>query len=66
MFEPSEDEIETAKFINQTFGGNIYLNPKINKPEKIESSDYLWKNQFWDKKSIGKSATSKTRELIML
>lgn len=61
VFEPSNDEIETANFIHQTFGGNIYLNPKINMPEDVESSDYLWKNQLWDKKIIGKNATSLKR-----
>ena len=61
VFDPSEDEIETAFFISETFGGNVYLNPKVNVPINVESCDYLWNNQFWDKKNIGKEATSTTR-----
>lgn len=61
IFSPSKDEIATAQLINKTFGGNIYLNPKINYPENIKSSDYLWKNQLWDKKIIGLATSSITR-----
>ena len=43
------------------FGENIYLNPKINFPNNIRSSDYLWRNQYWDKKIIGKNAKSNLR-----
>lgn len=61
VLSPSQDEIELANWVSETFGGNIYLNPKINNPIGIETSDYLWRNQRWDKKSINKSATSLTR-----
>ena len=61
VFDPSPDEIELANWVNKTFGGNIYINPKVNYPLGIETSDYLWKNQRWDKKSIDKNATSLTR-----
>lgn len=61
VLDPSDDEIDTAKFIHRTLGGNIYINPKINKPEGVETCDFLWKNQLWDKKRIGKEATSLTR-----
>ncbi len=61
IFDPSQDEMNTANFILQTFGGTIYINPRINIPENIESSDYLWKNQYWDKKCINENASSKIR-----
>ncbi len=61
VFDPNPDEIELANWINNTFGGNIYINPKINQPIGIETSDYLWKNQRWDKKNIDKNASSLTR-----
>ena len=44
-----------------TFGGNVYLNPKVNNPPNVSTSDYLWKNEFWDLKTMGEKATSKTR-----
>ena len=34
---------------------------KINFPNNIRSSDYLWRNQYWDKKIIGKNAKSNLR-----
>ena len=35
-----------------TFGGKIYLLPRINIPENIRTADYLWNNEFWDLKEI--------------
>lgn len=61
VFDPSPDEVELANWVNKTFGSNIYINPKVNYPLGIETSDYLWKNQRWDKKSIDKNATSLIR-----
>ena len=60
-FNPSEEEIRMANWLKKTFGGNIYLNPKVNYPENVATSDYLWNNEFWDLKVIGKKATSETR-----
>ena len=60
-FNPSEDEISFAKWLKATFGGNVYLNPKVNNPPNVSTSDYLWKNEFWDLKTMGEKATSKTR-----
>ena len=61
VLHPNINEIETAKLICGMFGENIYLNPKINFPNNIRSSDYLWRNQYWDKKIIGKNAKSNLR-----
>lgn len=60
-FNPSEEEIRMANWLKETFGGNIYLNPKVNYPENVATSDYLWNNEFWDLKVIGKKAISETR-----
>lgn len=43
------------------FGGTLYLLPKINYPQKIKTSDYLFRNQKWDLKSLGEDAISYTR-----
>jgi len=61
MFNLSQEEIDIAKIIKKYLKGNIYLNPKVNEPKYIESSDYLYRNEYWDLKSLGKNATSEKR-----
>lgn len=61
LYNISEEEIKIAKMIKETLGGNIYLNPKVNEPKYVKSSDYLYKNGYWDLKRIGKNATSEKR-----
>ena len=56
----SQDELETAKLIRKTFGGNVYVNPRINYPKGIKTADYLWCDELWDKKGM-KDATSNIR-----
>lgn len=38
--------------LSKTFNENVYLNPRINYPEGIKSSDYIFKCERWDLKSI--------------
>ena len=61
VFEPSKIEKDMAKWLKETFGGNVYLNPKVNYPNNVSSPDYLWNNEFWDLKVMSEKATSKTR-----
>lgn len=52
---------EVAEWLENTFGGKIYMVPRVNKPESISTPDYFWKKEFWDLKEITKKATSKNR-----
>lgn len=61
VFEPSKDERDMANWLKETFGGNIYLNPKVNTPDNVTTPDYLWNNEFWDLKTMGEKTLSKTR-----
>lgn len=60
VIEYNADELETAIWLENTFGGEIYMNPKINKPDNVKSADYFFKNENWDKKRLT-NAISKTR-----
>ena len=62
VLDHSADEIKTAKWIQKTFGGKIYINPRINYPKGIKTADYLWQNELWDKKGM-KGAVSVTRSV---
>lgn len=54
-------EKTVAMWLVKNFGGTLYLLPKINYPQKIKTSDYLFRNQKWDLKSLGEDAISYTR-----
>ena len=60
VIEYNVDEFETATWLENTFGGEIYMNPKINKHDNVKSADYFFKNENWDKKRLT-NAISKTR-----
>ncbi len=48
----SKKEKEVAEWLESTFGGEIYMIPRVNKPECIQTADYLFKNEYWDLKEI--------------
>lgn len=52
VLDYSNKEKEIAKWLISTFGGKIYMCPRINNPEGINTPDYLWNNAFWDLKEI--------------
>ncbi len=47
-------ELETAKWIVSTFGGEIYLLQESLK-QSIETPDYLWRGKYWERKGINSS-----------
>lgn len=51
----SNKELEIANWLENTFGGEIYMVPKINYPKNIKTPDYLWNREYWDLKEIKKS-----------
>lgn len=51
VLDYSDKEKEIAKWLGKTFGGKIYMLPRINEPEGIQTADYLFKGEYWDLKS---------------
>ena len=39
VFDFSEKEYEIAVWLSKTFNENVYINPRINYPEGIKTSD---------------------------
>lgn len=52
VLDYSFKEKAIALFIVKTFGGEIFLLPRVNYPEGINSADYLWNGEYWDLKTI--------------
>ena len=59
VLDYSDKEKEVAEWLESTFGGELYMIPRINKPDGIQTADYLFKDEYWDLKEIksnGKNA----------
>ena len=52
ILEYSKKEKETAIWLENIFGGEIFMLPRINKPDGIMTADYLIDNEYWDLKNI--------------
>lgn len=52
ILDYSTKEKEVASWLRDIFDEEIYMLPKINKPEGIQTADYLFKNEYWDLKEI--------------
>jgi len=63
VLDYSEKEKEVALWLVNTFGGKIFMLPRINNPQNIETPDYLWNNARWDLKTLSKKAISKKRAI---
>lgn len=48
----SKKEREVAEWSESNFGGEIYMLPRINYPEGIQTADYLFRGEYWDLKTI--------------
>lgn len=56
VLDYSNKEKVIAEWLENTFGGELYMLPRINNPEGIQTADYLFRNEYWDLKTIsGKS-----------
>ena len=62
VLDYTKEEKNTAIWLENKFGGEIYMNPRINNPEGIESADYFYRNNNWDRKALER-ASSKTRAI---
>lgn len=45
VLDYSEKERKIAEWLENTFGGEVYLLPRINKPEGIKTADYLFREE---------------------
>lgn len=52
VLDYSSKEKEVAEWLENTFGGEIYMLPRVNNPEGISTADYLWNDEYWDLKEI--------------
>lgn len=52
VLDYSKKEKEVAEWLEATFGGELYMVPRINKPNNISTPDFLWKGEKWDLKEI--------------
>lgn len=50
VLDYSKEELEMAYFLENTFGGEIYMLPRVNIPKGIKTADYLWNGEYWDLK----------------
>ncbi len=52
VLDYSDKEKEVAIWLENTFGGEICMLPRINNPEGIQTADYLFRREYWDLKEI--------------
>lgn len=45
------DEIETARWLHRTFGGNLTLLTESTR-QGVKTADYLWNGRLWERKGI--------------
>lgn len=63
VLDYSKEELEIAKWLENTFGGEIFMLPRINIPKGIKTADYLWNGEYWDLKILRKEAVSENRAI---
>ena len=52
LLDYSKSELECAKWLESTFGGKIFMCPRVNIPEGIKTPDFIWNGEYWDLKEI--------------
>ena len=52
VLDYSDNEKKCAIWLEKTFGGKIYICPRVNNPFGIRTPDYIWKKEYWDLKVI--------------
>ena len=52
VLDYSKVEKDIAEWLESTFGGQLRMNPRVNYPEGIKTSDYLFRKENWDLKTI--------------
>ena len=64
LLDYSKSELECAKWLESTFGGEIFMCPRVNIPEGIKTPDFIWNGEYWDLKEI-KGNASKTLDTAL-
>ena len=52
VFEPSQSERNIAELLRSNLGGEIMLMPRVNSPDNVKVSDYLFRGVRYDLKHI--------------
>lgn len=52
ILKPTQKEIEVAKLLGKTIGGNVNVIPRVNKPLGIKTPDYIINGEKFDLKEI--------------
>ena len=58
LLDYSKSELECAKWLESTFGGEIFMCPRVNIPEGIKTPDFIWNGECWDLKEIKTGSTN--------
>lgn len=64
VLDYSQKELKIAWWLENTFGGEIFMLPRINKPDGIKTADYLWNGEYWDYKQINGSGQRTIEDLL--
>ena len=52
VLDYSNSEKKCAEWLENTLGGEIFMCPRINNPDGINTPDYVLNNEYWDLKEI--------------
>lgn len=52
VFDVTDNERKIANLLESTIGGELFLLPKVNRPEKVRMGDYLFNGKKYDLKTI--------------
>lgn len=55
VLDYSMREKEIAELLEKEFGGELYMFPRVNNPQRISTPDYLFRGESYDLKTIGKT-----------
>ena len=64
VLDYSKKEIEVAEWLENTFGGEIKMIPRVNYPEGIKTPDYIFRGEYWDLKSPNGNGKRLLEDLI--
>ena len=57
-FNYNTSEKQIAELLSRELGGEIRMMPKVEKPERVQTPDYIFRGQRWDLKAM-RTSTSK-------
>lgn len=65
VFEPSQEERQTAELLAKTFGGTVEMIPRIEQPKCINAPDYVFNGMKFDRKGPKGSGKRTIKNNIM-